>query len=67
MSKKNHKTVNLLIETKENSMLVTKSDLNPEQTVQLIQFLVDQLEKASGIDHNTVLEDLKYKEKKNGS
>ena len=59
------KKINLLVETKKNSMLITKSDLNAEQVVQLIQYLTEQLEKASGIDHDEILEDLMYNEEAN--
>ena len=52
--------VNLLVETIDNCMVISQSDLNAEQTVQLVQFLVDKLEQASGIEHDEILEDLKY-------
>ena len=52
--------VNLLVETIEDCMVISKSNLNAEQTVQLIQFLVEKLEQASGISHDEILRDLQY-------
>jgi hypothetical protein len=57
--------VNLLVETIENesgnSLVISKSSLNAEQAVRLIQFLVGEISKVSGIEHDEVLEDLKFK------
>ncbi len=54
--------VNLLVETQGDDMVVTHSNLNAEQTMYLISFLVERFEKVSGIDYNEILEDLKYEE-----
>lgn len=36
--------------------------MTPTETVQIIQFLVEKLHDISGIDHDEILEDLKYNE-----
>lgn len=55
--------VNLLVETEEGGdMVVSHSDLNAEQTIFLIQFLVEKFEVFSKIPHDMILEDLKYNE-----
>lgn len=54
--------VNLLVETENDSMQITHMNLTPEQSVHLVQFLVEKLEGLSGIHHDEILEDLKYGE-----
>lgn len=54
--------VNLLVETKDDEMVVSHSDLSVEQTIFLVSFLIEKFSDLSGIPYNEVLEDLKYKE-----
>jgi len=58
--------VNLLVETEEDTMKIVHSDLNFEQTIYLIQFLVEKCEVYSGIHHDEILEDLKYNDEEEG-
>jgi len=51
--------VNLLVETEGNEMKIVHSDLNMEQSWHLVSFLIDRMEKYSGIGYNEICEDLK--------
>ena len=51
--------VNLVVETEGDTMKVVHSDLNMEQSWELVVFLLDRMSKYSGIEYNTICEDLK--------
>jgi len=53
------KGVNLVVETEGDEMLITHSDLSPRQMWELMVFLVDKFSIYTGIDYNSVCEDLK--------
>jgi hypothetical protein len=49
----------LLVESIDNSMVITHANLTPEDTYHLTTYLVDRLGKMVGQKYNQVLDDLK--------
>ncbi|MBD3841946.1 MAG: hypothetical protein IE909_08685 [Campylobacterales bacterium] len=56
-------TINLLVETIDDEMVVSHMDINPTDLLFLVTYLISKLSDLSGLDHNEILEDLKLKEK----